>query len=478
MHKILARQLKKLGLSESSTPDHAQWAAFLNNINHYYDDTDADRYRIERSMDISSHEMQELNQKLQSAQDIAKFGYWSHNLITGENSWSLKLFQIFELDLSKKPPNMNEVISLVHPDDKEIFERAITAAIEHGTPYDIQIRMGTFAHPENYRWYEGICGPSVPVDGKFTVISGVAVDITERRNSELEIERLNSQLVDTARRAGMSEIATSILHNIGNVLNSANTTTAMIHEELNHLAYQRLIPVTQLIKDHKGDLAEYIKNDETGSKLPEYLIALNERIISSNEHMKTEINSLIKNLHHISEITSKHKSISGVSGINENLKLSSIINEAISICAMDIRFHNITIMKDLVFDAPIYSDKHKLIQIAVNLIKNAVESLAACTHIPEKIITISTSLHDNETNKTVLLNVSDNGLGIDNDTLKNLFKFGFTTKKDGHGFGLHGSALTASELNATLSAHSDGKLKGAKFTLSIDLPASTGAKLS
>ncbi len=464
MHKILDRQLKKLGLCREELPTQLDsWQLFLKNVDSYYKESDSDRYRIERSMDISSNEMQQLNLKLQSAQDMAQLGYWTHNLATGENNWSLKIFQLFDLDLSANTPSLAEIIEHIHPDDRAACNTAIENAINHGTPYTLQNRMRGYGENQEYKWYQVICEPSEPVNGKYTKLEGVVMDINDRRNSELEIERLNSQLVDTARRAGMSEVATSMLHNIGNVLNSANTTTELVKEELANVVYERLPAIAELLSKNKSNLTDYLAADETGKKIPEYIIALSNRITESNNHMRSEIDSLLTHLHHISEITSMHKPLSGVSGVKAKLKLSQAIDEALAICNIGIKNSNIKLTKNIKEDITLVSDKHKLIQIIINLVKNAVESLSACTTLKDKEIIIST-FRDEE---FITLSVKDNGLGIDSETLKQLFKFGFTTKKDGHGFGLHGSALTAKELNAQLTADSSGAMHGAEFVLKI-----------
>jgi signal transduction histidine kinase len=112
---------------------------------------------------------------------------------------------------------------------------------------------------------------------------------------------------------------------------------------------------------------------------------------------------------------------------------------------------------------PINVEKHKILQILVNLVRNAKY---ACDDSgrPDKRVTVRVTNGDG----WIKISVADNGVGIPPENLTRIFSQGFTTRKGGHGFGLHSSALAVKEMGGQLLVHSDGPGRGATFTL--DLP--------
>jgi signal transduction histidine kinase len=109
-------------------------------------------------------------------------------------------------------------------------------------------------------------------------------------------------------------------------------------------------------------------------------------------------------------------------------------------------------------------EKHKVLQILVNLIRNAKYACDESGRKDKQMI-VRVSNGDNR----VRISVKDNGIGIPQENLTRIFNHGFTTKKDGHGFGLHSGALSAKELGGSLEVHSEGKNQGAMFTLELPL---------
>ena len=119
---------------------------------------------------------------------------------------------------------------------------------------------------------------------------------------------------------------------------------------------------------------------------------------------------------------------------------------------------------------PVSVEKHKVLQILINLVRNAKH---ACDGLADdhKRMTLRIAGLDGR----IRISVSDNGAGIAPENLTRIFSHGFTTRKDGHGFGLHSGALAASELGGSLSVHSDGPGKGATFTLEFGQRLSAAA---
>jgi two-component system sensor kinase FixL len=108
-------------------------------------------------------------------------------------------------------------------------------------------------------------------------------------------------------------------------------------------------------------------------------------------------------------------------------------------------------------------DRHKLIQILGNLLSNARHALKDRGDTRREL----TLRIRRQNSDAVAIEIQDSGVGIAADVLGRLFEFGFTTKRDGHGFGLHTSAILAQELSGELVAFSDGLGCGARFVLRL-----------
>jgi signal transduction histidine kinase len=124
--------------------------------------------------------------------------------------------------------------------------------------------------------------------------------------------------------------------------------------------------------------------------------------------------------------------------------------------------HNIKVVRDFGSLPPIYTDKHRVLQILVNLIRNANHACDESGRDDKEIVLQTTSIGDR-----VKISITDNGIGVPPENLTRIFNHGFTTRKDGHGFGLHSGALTAKELGGSLTVYSNGPGLGATFTLEL-----------
>jgi signal transduction histidine kinase len=120
-------------------------------------------------------------------------------------------------------------------------------------------------------------------------------------------------------------------------------------------------------------------------------------------------------------------------------------------------------VRQLRFLPPVMTDKHKVLMILVNLISNAKYAMDE-TPADQRILTVKMDVPAAD---KVRIEIRDNGMGIAQEMVTRIFQYGFTTRKDGHGFGLHSSALAAQELGGSLSVHSEGPGCGATFTLEL-----------
>jgi signal transduction histidine kinase len=283
----------------------------------------------------------------------------------------------------------------------------------------------------------------------------------ERIWAEENLRTLHRQLLESSRQAGMADVATSVLHNVGNVLNSVNISAFVIGEKMRESKVGNLAKAVAMLQAHKDDLAAFLANDPKGRELPDYLSSLAVRLADEQAQILREIASLTRDIEHIKEIVAMQQNYARVSTVPEPLNVIDLVEDAIRMNAEDMERHQVQVIRDYTEAMPATVDKHKVLQILVNLIRNATEAVDA-GQPPEKRITLRVTLQEDD---RVKISVIDNGAGIPAENLSRIFGHGFTTRKDGHGFGLHSGALAAKELGGSLTAQSDGCRKGAAFTL-------------
>jgi signal transduction histidine kinase len=289
-------------------------------------------------------------------------------------------------------------------------------------------------------------------------------EIAERIRAEAELQRVHQQLMDASRHAGMAEVATGVLHNVGNVLNSVNVSATLIAEKLGSARAANLARAVRLICEHQGSLADFLIRDPKGHLLPGYLKDATEQLATERGAMMAEMLLLIRHLEHIKDIVARQQSYARVSGVIEALPLEELIEDALRINNAALDRHRITVVREFQPVPAAAVDKHKVLQILVNLIRNAKYAIDEGEDL-ERTLTVRLKASGDG---RAVIEVCDTGIGIPAENLTRIFSHGFTTRKDGHGFGLHSAALAASQMGGTLTAFSPGPGCGAIFTL--DLP--------
>lgn len=299
---------------------------------------------------------------------------------------------------------------------------------------------------------------------------GAMQDISVRKAAEADLESAHRQLIETSRQAGMAEVATGVLHNVGNVLNSVNVSATLVTETLKKSKSSSLTRVAALLRE-QPDPARFFLHDPRGQQLPGYLGQLAEHLEAEKLRTLDEVDSLRRNIDHIKDIVSMQQNYANVSGVTETLNINDLVEDALRINAAALVRHDVRVVRELGVVPAIPVDKHKVLQILVNLIRNAKyacdESLRSDKHLIARVSLASSY---------VRVEIIDNGIGIPRDNLTRIFAHGFTTRKHGHGFGLHSSALAARDLGGSLTAQSEGEGCGATFIL--ELPANPTPKES
>ncbi|HWA85492.1 MAG TPA: ATP-binding protein, partial [Opitutus sp.] len=289
--------------------------------------------------------------------------------------------------------------------------------------------------------------------------------IAEKEKAHRELAEAQHRLMGLSREAGMAEVATGVLHNVGNVLNSVNVSATLVQDQLAGSQLDSLLQAARLLEQHREDFADFILRDTRGRHLPDFIIAIAGALATEHATWREELGGLAKNIGHIKEIVAMQQSYARVAGVIERLSPRELVEDALRINEAAYARHGISLCRDYQPSPDVSVDKHKVLQILINLFGNAKY---AVDHLPVGSRLIKVSIAPTAEGR-VRIAIADNGIGIPPENLARIFSLGFTTRKNGHGFGLHTGALAAREIGGSLVAHSDGPGRGARFVL--ELPA-------
>lgn len=292
-------------------------------------------------------------------------------------------------------------------------------------------------------------------------------EIGERKRAESELEAVHQQLLAAARKAGMAEVATGVLHNVGNVLNSINVSATIVADRLRNSKLYELARALNLMSEHNADLGTYLTHDERGKRILGFLQLVSQHLSRDQSTMLDELQSLTKNVDHVKTIVAMQQSYAGAAGLVESVSLAELVDDALRLNASSFDKYHIEVVRDYAVLPEVRIEKQKLLQVLMNLMTNAKDSLVE-SGAAERRLTVRIRVDDQAQPPRLLIEVNDTGVGIPKENLTRVFSHGFTTKRHGHGFGLHSSANAAKELGGTLSAQSDGPGRGALFT--VDIP--------
>lgn len=276
-------------------------------------------------------------------------------------------------------------------------------------------------------------------------------------------EAVNQQQFEKMRQLGMAEISASVLHSVGNVLNSVNVAANSISEIVAKSKISELEKLSSLINSNKDNLADFFKNDTRAQRIPDYLNNLNEYWKNEKSIITKDIDTLLKNTALIVSIISSQQDLSKSKLDSESIvSINELLDESLLVTGVNLK-KEITIKKTYNLNHAIMTDKLKLLQIIINILRNAKDALLLSKK-KNKLLTINTSVYKNE---KVIIEITDNGIGILPKNLNRIFFHGFTTKQTGHGFGLHTSIIAMHELGGEIKVKSEGEEQGATFILEL-----------
>ena len=300
----------------------------------------------------------------------------------------------------------------------------------------------------------------------------LANDVTARNETQRQVEELHRKLVETSRQAGMAEVATGVLHNVGNVLNSVNVSATVLADSVKQTKATSLKRVVSLLEANKSDLVAFFSPGGKGQMLPGYLATLNDQIGLEQDSRLAELAQLTRNIAHIKDIVAMQQNYAKVTGVLENHPPRVLVDEALQLSSAENKRLEVAVELASPADLPdVFVDRHQVMQILVNVLTNARQAVVEHSDAKRLVcVTLEASP------AMVRISIRDYGCGIPEENLTRIFNHGFTTKKEGHGFGLHSAANSAKEMGGGLFAESDGLGLGATFHLDLPIHVPAAAK--
>ena len=291
----------------------------------------------------------------------------------------------------------------------------------------------------------------------------ITTEVTEQKRAEQELDSTRKELLEASHRAGMAEVATGVLHNVGNVLNSVNVSASEAVRQLEHSRLHLLGKAVDKLSEHADDLAGFLTGDAKGKKFLSLLEQLATELDAERTRMRQELDRLITHVGLMRSTVEAQQNLATANTLLETVDVGALVDRVLSLFQIDIENRAIALSTDVV-QGDTRIDRQGTMQILANLVRNAIEALDVVEdpdHKPR--IQLRAVFEDDD----VVFTIEDNGQGIEPEHLDHIFEHGFTTKPKGHGFGLHTSAVSAQSMNGSLRGDSAGKGQGARFRLSL-----------
>jgi signal transduction histidine kinase len=411
-------------------------------------------------------ELEALSIRFGIATRAAHAGVWEWQESSDELWWDDTMYAIYALPAETFRPTHASVVAMIHPDDLALAQAAWESALRDSGQLCVQFRV---VRPDS---------SIVHVDSLAVVVTdsstahrrmvGITLDVSERVHAEQRERLLQKQLREASHQSGMAEVATGVLHNVGNVLNSLGISSSTAQARLRAAQFDRVERVATLLDAHRAGLGDFLTTDPRGQRLPEYLGALGMQLKRDAEGLQDEIDAINGHVRYLREIVQAQQSFARVGGAEEAVNVRELVEAALTLKGQDLRDAEIT--RDIAEIPEVWTDRYKLLQIIVNFIANAGDAMTANESGGRRIAIRARCVHDQ-----LEIAVEDSGVGIPADLLPRVWEFGFTTKTHGHGFGLHSAAVAAQQLGGTVAAHSAGPGQGACFSVKIPVRVGTTA---
>lgn len=408
-------------------------------------------------------ELEALSIRFGIATRAAQAGVWEWQERTNELWWNETMYAIYAVSPATFRPRHETAVAMIHPDDLAHAQAAWDEALQTAGPLRVQFRIiradKSILHADAHAM---LVRDSQTSERRLV---GITLDITERVAAEQRERQLQKQLVEASHLSGMAEVATGVLHNVGNVLNSLGISASTARAHVQVAPSERIERVAALLEE---------RSDAPGGAtrvVPEYLRALGAQMRRDSELVQHEMDAITGHVQYLREIVQTQQSFARVGGAEEAVDIGELVDAALTLKGQELK--GATLIRDIQDLPEVWTDRYKLLQIVVNFITNACDAMAE-NDPAERRLAVRARLLEGE----LEVSVEDSGVGIPPERLGRIWEFGFTTKPHGHGFGLHSSAVAAQQLGGTVTATSAGAGKGARFGVAIPVRSEVSRRVS
>ncbi len=429
----------------------------------YYDERGAPTRAIGAMLDVTEsfqrqEELEALSIRFAIATRAAKAGVWEYRAADGEIWWNDTMYTIYGCSAETFRPTLDEVLAMIEPADLPGALAEWNRALAESTPLHVQFRVirpdGLVAHVES------VAAVVTGRDNQDRRLVGTSFDVSERMEADKRERRLQRQLLEASHQAGMAEVATGVLHNVGNVLNSLGVASSTAQMRLKACQIEKVAQVAALLETRRETLAQFLTDDARGQRLPDYLTALSHRLSSDAAIVHQEFEAITGHVQYLRQVIQAQQSFARIGGARDEVDIGELIETALTLKAQELKGAEIS--RDIGELPPVRTDRYKLLQILVNFIANACDAMASNSAMPARLRIQVQTIDDQ-----LEISVEDSGVGMEPELLSRVWEFGFTTKAHGHGFGLHSAAVAAQQLGGAVSAQSAGAGRGARFGVTI-----------
>ena len=372
----------------------------------------------------------------------------------------------FQQGLQKIKENSHDICLLDYSLGQENGLKILGEALKFGCCVPIIMMTGTTDREIDLQAIKlGVADYVIKAETNPGLLERVIRHARERRKAAVEREELTQQLVESSRRLGMAEVASDVLHNVGNALNSLTVSAGLIAQHVREMPIQDVNRTSALLESHRDDLGSFITQDAKGQRVLGFLTQVGSHLRDQHAQTCQDLDTLLAQIDHVKDIIVAQEDVARTSSTHEPVLLKDLVETALKINAPGFDKSHISITRDYVDLPQVITDKRQILQIVVNLIRNAKDAIHRQEQGPHSM-TIRIHPHS-ETNNRILIQVSDTGIGIPPDQLHRIFAQSFTKKSDEKGAGLHHNAIVAKNLGGSLTASSEGVGQGATFTLEL-----------
>lgn len=291
----------------------------------------------------------------------------------------------------------------------------------------------------------------------------VVIDTRERKQSEAALRKAQQELVQASRKAGMAEVATGVIHNVGNVITAVNVAIRQLLDQEEESRLPGLRKVVGMLHG-QPDLPGFFASPR-GPKVVPFLDTLDQRLVAEQDGRRQGLRRAMEHLEHVATVIAAQQQHASKCLVLEELSAAVLLDQVLDLYATRVQELGVEVGCMVDPDLRLHSDRHQLVQILVNLVSNALDALE---QVPGPRRLVVNGLADEGRARFL---VRDSGVGIEAANLDRIFSHGFTTRPEGHGFGLHSAANAATQLGGTLTCTSEGSGHGAEFVLDVPLRA-------